>query len=65
MSIFKTVFPASVISSSMILTRGINFYFYVLLSGIVVIVSTLKSKKEEKMKTWMNRKLADQSNSER
>ena len=48
MSIFKTVFPASVISSSMILTRGINFYFYVLLSGIVVIVSTLKSKKEEK-----------------
>lgn len=48
MSIFKTVFPSSVISSSMILTRGINFYFYVLLSGIVVIVSTLKSKKEEK-----------------
>ena len=46
--IFKTVFPASVISSSMILTRGVNFYFYVLLSGIVVIVSTLKSKKEEK-----------------
>ena len=32
----------------MILTRGVNFYFYVLLSGIVVIVSTLKSKKEEK-----------------
>ena len=48
MSIFKTVFPSSVISSSMILTRGINFYFYVLISGIVVIVSTLKSKKEEK-----------------
>ena len=48
MSIFKTVFPASVISSSMLLTRGVNFYFYVILSGIVVIVSTLKSKKEEK-----------------
>ena len=45
MSIFKNVFPANVISSSMILTRGVNFYFYVIISGIVVIISTLKSKK--------------------
>lgn len=48
MSIFRSVFPASVISSSMILTRGVNFYFYVIVSGIVVIISTLKTKKEQK-----------------
>ena len=45
MSIFKNVFPINTISSAMILTRGVNFYSYVIISGIIVIISTIKTRK--------------------
>lgn len=45
--IFKNAFPASIISSAMLLNRGISFYLCVIISGIVVIVTAIKTKKFE------------------
>ena len=45
LGIFKNAFPETIISSAMLLSRGINFYLLIIISSIVVIVSTLKSKK--------------------
>lgn len=46
--IFKTVFPSSIIGGAMLLIRGINFYFLLMVSGIVAIISTLITKKLKK-----------------
>ena len=43
-SIFKTVFPEELLSSAMLLNRGLNFYLFVLISGITVGISSLKLK---------------------
>lgn len=41
-TIFSTLFPARVISSAMLLTRSINFYLFVVISGIVVMMTQLR-----------------------
>lgn len=46
--IFKKIYPEVMVSSAMILNRGINFYLLVIISGAVVILNTLKRKKVEK-----------------
>lgn len=45
--IFKTVFPQSVISSAMILNRGINFYLLIIASAIVTMINAFKYQKME------------------
>lgn len=45
LGIFKNVFPETIISSAMLLSRGVNFYLLIIISAIAVIVSTLKNKK--------------------
>lgn len=47
-AIFSKIYPENMINGAMILSRGINFYLFIALSAIVVIVSTIKEKKEEK-----------------
>ena len=46
--IFKKIYPEVMVSSAMLLNRGINFYLLVIISGAVVILNTLKGKKVEK-----------------
>lgn len=46
--IFKNVFPNTMISGAILLNRGISFYAFVLISGIVIIINTLTSKKIDK-----------------
>lgn len=46
--IFKTIYSEAIISSAMLLNRGINFYLLVIISGAIVILNTLKGKKVEK-----------------
>lgn len=46
--IFSSVFSAGKISSAVLLNRGINFYLIVIISAIVVMISQLKEKKQEK-----------------
>lgn len=39
--IFKTIYPVSVLSSAMLLSRGISFYFFVFICGVVVMISQI------------------------
>lgn len=48
LGIFRNIFSAEIISSAMILNRVVNFYLLVLTSSIIVIICTLKDKKDEK-----------------
>ena len=48
LGIFRNIFSAEIISSAMILNRVLNFYLLVLTSSIIVIICTLKDKKDEK-----------------
>lgn len=45
LGIFKNAFPETIISSAMLLSRGVNFYLLIIISSILVIISTLKDKK--------------------
>lgn len=40
--IFKVIYSESLMSSAVLLNRGINFYLFVLVSGIVVIINHIK-----------------------
>lgn len=50
MNIFKTVFTAETISGAMLINRGVSFYSFVIISGVVVVINLFKSKKEDKNK---------------
>lgn len=43
--IFRNIYPKNMIKSATLLHRGINFYLFILISGIVVIINDIKSKK--------------------
>lgn len=44
LAIFATVFPETMLDSAMLLTRGVNFYLFVAISAVVVIINLLKQK---------------------
>lgn len=46
--IFRNVYPQDMMTSSVLLSRGINFYLLVVISGIVVIANQIKWKKVDK-----------------
>ena len=48
LEIFRNVYPPNMIKSATLLNRGISFYLFVLISGIVVIVNELRIKKKTK-----------------
>ena len=50
MNIFKQIFTAETISGAMLINRGVSFYIFVIISGIVVAINLFKSKKEDKNK---------------
>ncbi len=43
--IFRNVYPENMIKSATILNRGINFYIFIVISGIVVIINEIRTKK--------------------
>ena len=45
-SIFKTIFGENIINGAMLLNRGVSFYLFVLICGIIVIVNTFKAKRD-------------------
>lgn len=47
LKIFSDIFGTSLINSAMIINRGINFYLYVIISTVVVIINILFQKKEQ------------------
>ena len=47
MEIFRNVYLKSMMSSAVLLNRGINFYLFVIISAIVTLVNHIKSDSEE------------------
>lgn len=47
LAIFETVFPQTMLNSAMLLSRGINFYLFVAISVIVVIINAMRTKTNE------------------
>lgn len=49
LAIFETVLPGTILNSAMLLTRGVNFYLFVAISAIIVIINALNAKKDEEV----------------
>lgn len=45
-AIFRNVYPETMIKSATLLNRGINFYIFMLISGILVAVNQIRGKKK-------------------
>ncbi|WP_195988644.1 lysylphosphatidylglycerol synthase transmembrane domain-containing protein [Clostridium sp. D53t1_180928_C8] len=45
LTLFKTLFPANTLSSAMLLSRGISFYSFVIISGLIVLFIKVSKKK--------------------
>lgn len=43
LAIYGTIYPKEVLDSAMLLTRGVNFYLFVIISGAIVILNALKA----------------------
>lgn len=48
--IYKIIYSGEMLKGAMLLSRGVNFYFFLLVSSIIVMIYTVKDKKEEKLK---------------
>lgn len=47
LELFKKFYPKNEIASSMLLCRGINFYLFVIISCIIVVISSFKDRKKD------------------
>ena len=47
--IFSRVYSDTMINGAMLLSRGINFYLFVLISAIIVLINLFKDKKSDEM----------------
>lgn len=45
--LFKSVYSKDLIGGAVLINRGINFYLFVLISAIIVMIYTIKNKKED------------------
>ena len=45
LELFKKFYPKNQIASSMLLCRGVNFYLFVLISCIIVIISSFRDRR--------------------
>lgn len=46
LAIFETVFPKEMLNGAMLLSRGVNFYLFVAISAVIVIINAMRIKKE-------------------
>ena len=54
LGIFQGIFPETMLNGAMLLNRGVSFYLFVLISLIVVLVNTMREKKQEIKQERMN-----------
>ena len=45
LTLFKTLFPANTLNSAMLLSRGISFYLFVIVSGLIVLFINISKNK--------------------
>lgn len=48
LAIFRQVYTEAKINGAMLLSRGVNFYLFVIISSIIVIINAVKDKKQTK-----------------
>ena len=61
LGIFRNVFPETIISSAMLLTRGANFYLFIIISAIIVMISTFRDRREEKKQKSQNEEIIEKA----
>ena len=49
LEIFRNVYSTGMLHEAMLLNRGVNFYLFVIISSIIVMLYTVRDKKEEKL----------------
>lgn len=49
LEIFRNVYSDNILNEAMLLNRGVNFYLFVIISSVIVMLYTVKDKKEEKI----------------
>ena len=54
MQIFKTIYPENMISSAVLLNRGINFYLFVIICAIITIINQIKMKDNNDIEETIN-----------
>lgn len=47
-ALYSSVFSENMLKGAMLLTRGVNFYLFVILSSVIVSISAVKEKKQQK-----------------
>ncbi len=50
LEIFRNVYSENILHEAMLLNRGVNFYLFVIISSVIVMLYTVRDKKEEKIK---------------
>ena len=45
LTLFKTLFPSNMLNSAMLLSRGISFYLFVIVSGLIVLFINISKNK--------------------
>ena len=48
LEIFRNVYSTGMLHEAVLLNRGVSFYLFVMLSSIIVMIYTVRDKKEEK-----------------
>lgn len=48
LEIFRNVYSDNILHEAMLLNRGVNFYLFVIISSVIVMLYTVRDKKEEK-----------------
>ena len=61
LGIFRNAFPETIISSAMLLTRGANFYLFIIISAIIVMISTFRDRREEKKQKSQNEEIIEKA----
>lgn len=51
LGIFKKIMPGNYLNTAMLMSRGINFYIFIIISSIAVIYSSIKEKKTEEIQS--------------
>lgn len=64
LAIFATVFPETILNSAMLLTRGVNFYLFVAISALVVIINAMSEKQKKETEIYNIKKEIDNFESE-
>ena len=62
--IYKVIYSGEMLKGAMLLNRGVNFYLFVIISSIIVMIYTIRDKKEGKLKISENKEITSKTEEE-